>query len=698
MQPPEPAFTETEHSSEGSERDGQSWRKTAAHSMTILKGWQAIPFAVIAVYILLGILGPTLAPFDPNRGTIATRLCPPLAIDALITAQYPASGTSDCTGDHVLGTDQHGRDIFSQLLHGARPSFRTVGFSVVFGTIAGVILGVWVNGMRPKPRLIGYIVVGAIAVPFAVLVLAQPFMLTFFDVIVGYGTDDDTRKWSPAIALTAVAFVITFALIAVAYRFDDRCVPRWKNGENSDGHADVFCARFGHQVAALRPWIGLSVVGSAALIAPNADSFTLMTSETTWTLEFDYLTEHLGMLSPMVPMIAVPIAFVTLGAWWVKRFILSRFEADAPNLTDTDPLDGEPQEPATDENENPVVDATGVSSRRWIPAVVAIVAVIVIVRFLAADLLPTIGVLTLGTDFGDHAQRAQSVHGRIQTLDCANETSSVLTTHMRASTEEVPQVDPGQRCLALYYENRNAPTHRSTIDYASRFVPRVLTIALIAGLVASVLTTASWTVRPVVNLAVKATIALMALAGLAIILSYHGWLTLFARWFRLDILLTNANAVANRDALDIATDFALALGISYMVAYFAKSRIHAEQTATLLEYMRSRAVFLVPCLCLTSALIIVFRYPFPSDMLVIDNALGVIAGGTVWDVFPSPGSLFRHWLWTYWFALVGYAAIVIALFYAGIWGLARLGDRQANRNADRATLNPDSPSQDADPI
>lgn len=90
------------------------------------------PFAVIGLFVLLffiliALCANWVAPYDPSR------------ID-LMFANLPPG-----TDDHLLGTDELGRDIFSRLVHSSRISL-TVGFAVAFvsvvcGTLIGAISG-----------------------------------------------------------------------------------------------------------------------------------------------------------------------------------------------------------------------------------------------------------------------------------------------------------------------------------------------------------------------------------------------------------------------------------------------------------------------------------------------------------------------------------------------------------------------------
>jgi peptide/nickel transport system permease protein len=75
---------------------------------------------VVLIFIAVGLLGPSIAPTDPNKQELAAMTKPPQGLGSA----------------HVLGTDNLGRDIFSRVIYGARVSL-LVAFAVVF--ISGVI-------------------------------------------------------------------------------------------------------------------------------------------------------------------------------------------------------------------------------------------------------------------------------------------------------------------------------------------------------------------------------------------------------------------------------------------------------------------------------------------------------------------------------------------------------------------------------
>lgn len=95
-------------------------------------------FIVLLVYALMAVAAPILAPYDPLQ----------MNPDKML--QTPSS-------DHILGTDQFGRDILSRVIYGSRISFKVGFISVGISLIAGVIMGVlagyygkWVDNLLSR--------------------------------------------------------------------------------------------------------------------------------------------------------------------------------------------------------------------------------------------------------------------------------------------------------------------------------------------------------------------------------------------------------------------------------------------------------------------------------------------------------------------------------------------------------------------
>ncbi len=84
--------------------------------------------ALVTLFVLTAVLGPVLSPYSPTAQKMSLRLKPPSA-------------------EHVLGTDDFGRDVLSRILHGAMPSLQVSVLSVAGSLVIGVIIGL-VAGYR----------------------------------------------------------------------------------------------------------------------------------------------------------------------------------------------------------------------------------------------------------------------------------------------------------------------------------------------------------------------------------------------------------------------------------------------------------------------------------------------------------------------------------------------------------------------
>lgn len=86
----------------------------------------AVGLGIVAVFVLVGLLAPALAPYDPLAQDLPNRLAP-------------------MSREHPFGTDTLGRDILSRLIVGTRISFTigvvVTGISATAGTLIGLVSG-----------------------------------------------------------------------------------------------------------------------------------------------------------------------------------------------------------------------------------------------------------------------------------------------------------------------------------------------------------------------------------------------------------------------------------------------------------------------------------------------------------------------------------------------------------------------------
>lgn len=121
-----------------------------------------ISFYIVLACILLAVIGPWVAPYGPferiydGDGRLV-RLSPP-------------------TAEFWLGTTIYGRDVFSQMLWGARPAL-IVGFATAFGVVAigvniGLISGFYGGRVDSLMMRVTDIFLGLPFLPFIIVMLA----------------------------------------------------------------------------------------------------------------------------------------------------------------------------------------------------------------------------------------------------------------------------------------------------------------------------------------------------------------------------------------------------------------------------------------------------------------------------------------------------------------------------------------------
>lgn len=131
-----------------------------------------IGFAGFVIILVLALFVPAFSSTDPNAMVVVDRLKPP-------------------SGEHLLGTDEFGRDLFVRLMYGARVSLWVGGCVAVFSSILGVILGIYASYFKILDHILMRICDGLIAIPGILLAIA---------LIAALGTS----SWNVITALTIV--------------------------------------------------------------------------------------------------------------------------------------------------------------------------------------------------------------------------------------------------------------------------------------------------------------------------------------------------------------------------------------------------------------------------------------------------------------------------------------------------------------
>ncbi|WP_165950140.1 dipeptide/oligopeptide/nickel ABC transporter permease/ATP-binding protein [Actinomadura sp. GC306] len=109
---------------------------------------------IVGAVVLCAVLAPVIAPYDPLDGDVREGLLGP-------------------SGDHWLGTDKLGRDVFSRIVYGAQVALlagaEAVGIAAAIGIPLGLLSG-YAGGWTD--RILMRIVEGVMSVPFLVLAIA----------------------------------------------------------------------------------------------------------------------------------------------------------------------------------------------------------------------------------------------------------------------------------------------------------------------------------------------------------------------------------------------------------------------------------------------------------------------------------------------------------------------------------------------
>lgn len=108
---------------------------------------------VLLVITVLALGAPWFTSFDPNDTSILKRLKPPSA-------------------EHLLGTDELGRDLFSRIIHGARFSLAIGALTALGAVTAGTLLGLAAGFFRRLDAPLMRVVDAMMAFPDILLAIA----------------------------------------------------------------------------------------------------------------------------------------------------------------------------------------------------------------------------------------------------------------------------------------------------------------------------------------------------------------------------------------------------------------------------------------------------------------------------------------------------------------------------------------------
>lgn len=123
------------------------FRRLFANKMMVFGG------VVVILLTLIAIFGPYLVPYNPYEMEVSNRLQP-------------------MSADHLLGTDEFGRDLLTRIVYGAKVTMG-VGFSVAFfSSLAGMIIGLYASYYKTLDHILMRICDGLMAIPGVLLAIA----------------------------------------------------------------------------------------------------------------------------------------------------------------------------------------------------------------------------------------------------------------------------------------------------------------------------------------------------------------------------------------------------------------------------------------------------------------------------------------------------------------------------------------------
>ena len=130
------------------------FRRARGHTSIMFGG------GVLLVIVLTALFAPLLAPHDPYAQDLFKRLLPPFWMDGSVP-------------EHVLGTDNLGRDYLSRIIYGARVSLLIGVCTAVISGVIGTALGVTAGYFGGRVDIvITFIITTRLSMPIVLVALA----------------------------------------------------------------------------------------------------------------------------------------------------------------------------------------------------------------------------------------------------------------------------------------------------------------------------------------------------------------------------------------------------------------------------------------------------------------------------------------------------------------------------------------------
>lgn len=150
---------------------GERARQRRWHRQLLRDPKGIIGLIIVLAVVITGVFAPTLAPHNPRQQHYEAMLAPPAWMEG---------------GDarFFLGTDNLGRDLLSQIIHGARVSLFVGFFTVVLAGSIGLVVGLlagyyggWVDNVFMR-IVDAFLAVPSILISLVILRIAGPGLIT----------------------------------------------------------------------------------------------------------------------------------------------------------------------------------------------------------------------------------------------------------------------------------------------------------------------------------------------------------------------------------------------------------------------------------------------------------------------------------------------------------------------------------------
>ncbi len=155
----------------------RAWRSFLRHRMGLLG------VAMLGIAVLIAVLAPLIAPYDPYGNVRVT---------ILDIYQAPS-------GEHLLGTDDGGKDVLSSLIYGARVSlivgFAAAAIALVIGGLVGIVAGYrggWIGSLLMRITDF-FLVIPDLALQIVLVAIIGPSLGTIIFVIGALGWTTTSR-------------------------------------------------------------------------------------------------------------------------------------------------------------------------------------------------------------------------------------------------------------------------------------------------------------------------------------------------------------------------------------------------------------------------------------------------------------------------------------------------------------------------